>query len=96
MILFEQTAAFIPDLFRALPDLEYIADQPGPRGRAFRSDAVRCRSNSGLTSAPRQAREASYEHAGLQVDAGGSQLTPWVLPLSNRSIRSLERRSAPL
>jgi hypothetical protein len=35
MFLFEQTAAFIPDLFRALPVLEYIADQPGPRGRAF-------------------------------------------------------------
>jgi hypothetical protein len=56
MFLFEQTAAFIPDLFRALPDLECIPDQPGPRGRAFRSDAVCCRSSSGLTSAPRDVR----------------------------------------
>jgi len=33
---FEQTAASNPHLFRALPDLEYIADQPGPHGRVFR------------------------------------------------------------
>jgi hypothetical protein len=29
VFLFEQTTALVPDLFRALPDSEYIADQPG-------------------------------------------------------------------
>ena len=57
VFLFEQTAALIPDLFRALPGLEYIADQPGPRGRAFRPEAVR---GSGLKSVPRQARSAAF------------------------------------
>jgi hypothetical protein len=37
-----QTATSIPHLIRALPDLEYIADRPGPRGRAIRSEALRC------------------------------------------------------
>jgi hypothetical protein len=36
MFLFGQTAACTPDLFPALPDVEYIVDQPGPRRRAFR------------------------------------------------------------
>jgi hypothetical protein len=35
VFLFEQTATSFPDFFRALPDLEYITDQPGHRGRAF-------------------------------------------------------------
>lgn len=66
VFLFEQTAASLPDLFRPLPDLEYIADQPGPHGRAFRLGG-RPVPISGLTP---QAREASEEeYARLQVDS---------------------------
>jgi hypothetical protein len=53
VFLFEQTAASLPDLFRPLPDLEYIADQPGPHGRAFRLGG-RPVPISGLTPVPRK------------------------------------------
>lgn len=76
MFLFEQTAAFIPDLFRALPNLEYIADQPGPCGRAFRQrPCAGDQTAAGHLHLGKREKLPEKSMPGLHVDAGGSQLT---------------------
>jgi hypothetical protein len=101
---FEQTATSLPDLFRALPDLEYIPDRPGLRGRAFRLGRPFAVDADKKAASPRRLgkrEEASQEEfAGLRGTQAGLNLPALsfeqivVLPLGNRSILSLVRRLA--
>jgi hypothetical protein len=86
VFLFEQTAAFILDLFRALPGLEYIADQPGPRGRPFaqRRSAAGQRPDIGASASQRSSLRRARRTAQLTSPYVRRQLD---LPLGNRSIR---------
>lgn len=89
VFLLEQTATSLPDLFRALHDLEYITDQPGPSWPGFSLGRLGKREKASLE-----------EFAGLRGTQAGLNLRALsfeqivVLPPGIRSILSLVCRSA--